>query len=392
MRWILGLCGIVTSAFFLVVSGVMNWRFGYMLGHTELDAQLFAAMSASADGLKALIPFFGYVAWRQRMYLPGLVCALVWGVCTAYSFTSGFGFGAANRAYTASKKQSEIIAAANLQSDRDRLLNKLESLPKHRPAPAVQEEIKAAEQNYRWQSSESCTNATAWKSRNFCTSYLELTAEYATASEAKKIEQRLAEINARLNNLGNKVAAQSADPQVAELSRLLGFNKANINTSLVLLVAALAELGSGLGFFITFAYFRAAGIENQVEKAEKQRLKTQMTRNEALLAELQPTKELLEHTPFTAPQVLVAAFIKDRIVPDPGGDIVARELYEDFCAWCELRGAPGMTAARFGREVSEKMEKAKIGGRIRYLGVKFKGAAIALLESPEHGKLIEHAA
>lgn len=392
MRWILGFCGVVASTFFLAVSGVMNWRFGYMLGHTELDAQLFAAMSASADALKALIPFFGYVAWRQRMYLPGLVCVSIWLVCTAYSFASGFGFGAANRAYTASKNQNTIAVQADLRADRNRLLEKLDRLPKHRPAPAVAAEIEAAKQHSRWLSSANCSNATASKSRDFCQSYNALTAEHAVAVEAGTIEAQLTEIDARLRAAGSQTAARSDDPQVSELSRLFGFEKANINTALVLLVAVLGELGSGLGFFITFAYFKAAGLEKRAEKAETQRLKARQKQEEALLAELQPKKELIEHTPFTAPQILIEAFIDDRLVPAPNSDIVANELYADFCAWCELRGAPGMTAARFGREVSEKLNKAKIGGRIRYFDVKFKGAALALLEGSESAKLIEHVA
>ena len=40
-------------------------------------------------------------------------------------------------------------------------------LEKHRPTGTVQSDIEGAKQNYRWTSSEGCTNATVDKSREF---------------------------------------------------------------------------------------------------------------------------------------------------------------------------------------------------------------------------------
>ena len=386
MRWILTFLGVLLSAFFLAISALMNWRFGFTLGATEFDAYIYASLSATADGLKALIPFFGYVAWRQKMRLPAFACILVWLVCTAYSFTSGFGFSASNRANTTSDRQAQITAKTDLRDDRNLLLAKLKALPKHRPAKAVYEKIKAQEQQNRWRSSNGCTDATANKSISFCNQYRALTSEHAVAIEAGETERKLATVKTRLRKFSENPVGRIADPQTSELARLLGFEKSSINTALVLLVATLAELGSGLGFFITFAYFRASTIEHNDEIIVK------MSKEKSVVAELTPEPKLIEHTPSTKPHKIIEAYINDRIEPAPDEGIFGKELYTDFCAWCELRGAPPMSMRIFGEEAKQQIDKGKISGRVLYKNVRFIGASLALLQQSENARIIDQKA
>ena len=66
MRHLLGLLGIIAAGVLLAVSAAMNWRFGYSLGKTELDGQIYGAASAAADCFKALVPFFFFAAIKNR--------------------------------------------------------------------------------------------------------------------------------------------------------------------------------------------------------------------------------------------------------------------------------------------------------------------------------------
>ena len=49
MRHALGVLGVLAAGVLLAVSCAMNWRFGFSLGRTELDGQIYGAASAAAD-------------------------------------------------------------------------------------------------------------------------------------------------------------------------------------------------------------------------------------------------------------------------------------------------------------------------------------------------------
>lgn len=97
MRHVLGIFGILAAGVLLAVSAAMNWRFGFSLGKTEMDGQIYGAASAAADCFKALVPFFLFAAIRNRMWSQAAASVVVWVVVTAYSLTSALGHAALNR-------------------------------------------------------------------------------------------------------------------------------------------------------------------------------------------------------------------------------------------------------------------------------------------------------
>ena len=76
MRHALGVLGVLAAGVLLAVSAAMNWRFGFSLGRTELDGQIYGAASAAADCMKALVPFFFFAAIRNRMWSQAAASAL----------------------------------------------------------------------------------------------------------------------------------------------------------------------------------------------------------------------------------------------------------------------------------------------------------------------------
>src|SRR3990172_3891291 len=107
MRHVLGVLGVAAAGVLLVVSAAMNWRFGFSLGKTELDGEIYGAASAAADCLKALVPFFFFAAIRNRMWSQAVASAIVGIVVTAYSLTSALGHAALNRFDSAGKRAGE---------------------------------------------------------------------------------------------------------------------------------------------------------------------------------------------------------------------------------------------------------------------------------------------
>jgi len=55
--------------------------------------------------------------------------------------------------------------------------------------------------------------------------------------------------------------------------------------------------------------------------------------------------------------------------------MTATELYEEYCAWCEEKEKEPLALPTFGREFGELgVQKAKLGGRVRYIGIALKSA------------------
>jgi hypothetical protein len=77
-----------------------------------------------------------------------------------------------------------------------------------------------------------------------------------------------------------------------------------------------------------------------------------------------------------APETDVQRFYKERIESQDGSTIGATEMFEDYCTWCEKLGKEPLAHPNFGREFQELgVQKAKVAGRVRYIGIALKSAS-----------------
>ena len=150
MRHALGVLGVLAAGVLLAVSCAMNWRFGFSLGRTEFDGQIYGAASAAADCMKALVPFFFFAALRNRMWSQALASAIVWVVVTSYSLTSALGHAALNRLDTAGQRTASADNYKDHRADLSRAQEQLSWIPQHRPAQAVQADIDALKDDRAW--------------------------------------------------------------------------------------------------------------------------------------------------------------------------------------------------------------------------------------------------
>ena len=150
MRHALGVLGVLAAGVLLAVSAAMNWRFGYSLGKTELDGNIYGAASAAADCMKALVPFFFFSAMKNKMWSQAAASAVVWVVVTAYSMTSALGHAALNRADTSGNRTTQAQSYSDLRTDLKRTQDQLSWIPQHRPAQTVQGEIDGAKNKREW--------------------------------------------------------------------------------------------------------------------------------------------------------------------------------------------------------------------------------------------------
>jgi hypothetical protein len=387
--------GVLAAGVLLAVSAAMNWRFGYSLGKTELDGVIYGAASASADCFKALIPFFLFAAIRNRMWSQALASALVWLVVTAYSLTSALGHAALNRLDTAGQRAAHAQSYQDLRSDLKRAEEQMSWIPQHRPSMTVQGEIDGLKTNRAWLWSNSCTETKGKQTRDFCQQLHTLNSELASAQQADVLGKRIAEIKGKLANAGGahgSAAMSEADPQAAVLAKLAAFVGVNVKvedvqTALTIFIALLLEVGSGVGMYVAFSTWRlherkepsapvvsATAVEAVAVAPVQMRLPAKPVTTEVAIANDNrnvPVQKLV------APETDVERFYKERVDSSDGSSLTATTLYEDYCAWCEEQEKEPLALPTFGREFGELgVQKAKIAGRVRYIGVSLKSGTV----------------
>ncbi|MEL6747403.1 MAG: hypothetical protein AAFO79_06295 [Pseudomonadota bacterium] len=429
MRHAFGLLGVAAASVLLLVSAAMNWQYGFELGKTEFNGLVLGMASAASDGMKALLPFFLFAAIKDQKWSHAMACGLLWIVTVAFSLTSALGFASLNRADTASARAAEVQSYKDVRVEMTRLRDRLSWVPEHRPAGTVAGEMETLKKDRKWSRTEGCTDATRADSRAFCKGYHALGAELAAATEANKLETRIRELKGELAKSSKDLSTTQADPQAETLASLFGQHIETVQIGLVILVAILVERGSSLGFYVAFGQWRIYEDRRSVMVA---RPRTRATANDNAegaapakpampapqlgankvapqlsapvapqLAAAQMSSQQSEQAPVAAPQAPAAAqaavaseqvrktamvkpaaqltapendverFFRERVSEAEGCTLTATALYEDYCEWCDEHAKEPLALPTFGRQFGEVgVRKAKIQGRIRYIGVK----------------------
>ncbi|MEO8419676.1 MAG: hypothetical protein ABI457_00655 [Hyphomicrobium sp.] len=387
MRHALGVLGVLAAGVLLAVSCAMNWRFGFSLGRTEFDGQIYGAASAAADCMKALVPFFFFAAVRNKMWSQALASAVVWVVVTTYSLTSALGHAALNRFDTAGQRTATADSYKDHRADLSRAQEQLSWIPQHRPAQAVQSDIDALKDERTWANTEQCSKVTGSKGRGFCQKYHALSAELASAQQSIALEARVADIQGKMSNVTGAAVMTEADPQAAVLAKLAALVAPNIKvedvqTALTVFIALLLEVGSGFGMYIAFSQWRL--YESHAPAAP--RMVSVSTAAAVVAAPVavaiakprsgaNDNKSAPPAQRLIAPENDVERFYKERIETQDGSSLTATSLYEDYCAWCEDQQKEPLALPTFGREFGELgVQKARIAGRVRYIGIALKSA------------------
>jgi hypothetical protein len=377
MRHLLGVLGVASASVLLAVSAAMNWKFGFGLGKSEMEGHLLGGASAAADCLKALIPFFLFAAIRNRVWSQALAAGLLWTICLGYSMTSALGFAALNRADTTGERQVQSASYNDLRKEIKRAEDRLSWMPQHRPAGMMEQEIARLEKDRLWVVSKGCAEIGGKTTRDFCQSVNTLRAELAVAAEARTVEARVAEIQAKLDKTSGHAVAGESDPQAKVIAQLTGQDQSSIQMGLTVMVALLLELGSAFGFYVAMSVWRMDEDRKRAPVPVAQPRTAAANENRSATMYV-PAAVMPEATPkLTAPETDVERFHKDRILQTEGSSVTATALYEDYCGWCEERDREPVTFPAFGRQFGETgVQKAKLGGRIRYIGIKLKSVSL----------------
>ena len=387
MRHVLGILGILAAGVLLAVSAAMNWRFGFSLGKTEMDGQIYGAASAAADVFKALVPFFLFAAIRNRMWAQAAASVVVWVVVTAYSLTSALGHAALNRQDSTGQRAVQAQSYKDLRADLKRAEDQMSWIPQHRPAMTVVADLATLKNQREWGWTSGCTEVVNKGQREFCQKVNGFGAELASAQQADLLGKQIAQLKKELSSTETTAAHSEADPQAAVLAKLLAFvglgnvKVDDVQTSLTIFVALLLEVGSGFGLYVACSQWRlydsatqpvlrtviASAVQSARAPVASSVLIAQKPAAIANDNKSVPTQRMV------APDDDVERYRKERIEHTDGSSLTATTLYEDYCAWCEEQQKEPLALPTFGRELGELgVPKAKIAGRVRYIGIALK--------------------
>ena len=370
MRHVFGVFGCIAALILLGVSAAMNWQFGHSLGKTPFDAHVFGAASVAADCMKALMPFFIFGAIRNRNWSQALGGAALWSVCIVFALTSALGFAALNRSDTTGNRSLQSANYEDLCGQLAQVAQQQSWLEKHRSAGMVEAEIGGAKQNVRWTSSAGCTNATVTLSREFCESYHKLQAELAAAKKDEALQKRADEVRTKLDAMDGRSAVKTADPQADILSKVLGIDLSQIEVGLTILITLLVELGSSLGLYVSTSIWR---MQDQMKRPQPEPVRVVEIIQPPIPMQLQMPQH---HQPaqLALPKSDIEIYFDERIRQDDGASVTALALYDNYCEWCEAGKRQPVGLPIFSRQLTDLgVQKAKIAGKIRYIGIRMSG-------------------
>lgn len=320
MKEILSLIGAIAALVMCAVSAAMNYLFLSSLGKTPLEGQVLGAASAAADVLKALLPFFIAWSWQSRRFVATVSGSLAFGFFAGFSLLSAIGFAADNRGVLTQQRHDLTSTYIRMQGIREHADKRRDTLPPHRPAAIVTEEIERHRQNRRWGSTTACTDATEVLSREYCADYFSLRAELAAAQESERLASEIKALDAELARLRAKGAGQDSDPQVSLLSRIMGQEKEPVHLALIIAVALLVEIGASLGLFLAGGH----KIKHEVTAGAPDR-----------------------------PVGSVEDFCLEALVPSPTLNISTSAMHGFYRQWCDRRDFAALPHELFDRDFGE---------------------------------------
>ncbi len=356
---------------FAVVSGLFNASYAARFGQDASERMTWVAASILITCFVTGLPLAIEVL---RARVPHLAAAarLLWVAGVLFSFVAAMGYAAATRGQVIGEADTRLKDRASLERAIARSEAELTSLPQHRPARAVEADLRLAEtaagRAYGW--SHECRKIKDRWQRRACRPVLELRRELAAAEEAQRIEVRLARLQRQRDELA--AVGVSANPQADVLSWMGGrlLSPDVWERLITVFVAGLIEMSAALGLAIT----ARAAVELMGDHRGRQ---PHPLRHEAV-AQLAPAA--VPETTVTGAEDGWRMWFQECVAAERGTRVTPKEAFNHYEAWAAHRGGTDtLPYVTFGRRMSESIPalggKSGRGASRYYEGIALSGAA-----------------
>ena len=185
-----------------------------------------------------------------------------------------------------------------------------------------------------------------------------IVAAMATANAAVELDGKIEDARIALGKVDAGVVDKNADPQSAAIAKATGKSEDWVRTALHALIAAVLELGSGLGLYVVFGHHG------------RSREALQSANDIPLTADASPA--MAGSVMIEGPSDAICRFMLERVRPSVGGRVAGSDLFAAYERWCERDGLSPVSTTAFGRFVPWR--KGRVGGRIWYLNAALQDA------------------
>jgi hypothetical protein len=378
-RWlVVSVLGAATLGMFLI-SMRGNFLYGYSIGQSEEKRTLFGWANVAADVWKS----FGLIAvtmlWRNRNRHAALAGTLAWLVCLCSGLNSAIGLYVQDRSTVTGTREAHHSNYNDAQAEVERLTERLRGLPPRRSvgeldaliAAALAQPIVVGERVRGSVAvlSNECRKLDA-RTALPCGEINNLRNERASAEEARKLEDRLQQLQthtAMLRERGHSVTPDPVGEFYAWATRGL-LSVRDVGFGFPLFFALLIEIVSAFGP-VTVVRFAELSFAH---------------RTPSDIDALQPvmTGHALSRPALSGPvqseRERVAAWMAQRARPSTdGGAIGIETLYEDYRAWSAQLNKAAMSLALFGAEFDRLREMPELAKKIRKFGNRYYGLALS---------------
>ena len=374
LRWL----AYAAAATLCGISALANLKFGMSLGADRVDQMALGGASVAVDVLKAALPLLVLNLWSGRYRILAVVSAVLWIGCLSWSACSAIGFAVDSRSQVNADRTMQSVASQGSIATIGRAERQLTAIGTIRPVDVVKANLAATNVPAPvWARTKECTAITLPESYAACAAVVSLRRELAVAEVAERLEQSVAAGHAELR--ADKAGQAEIDPQVTALARLAGVDKSSIRTGLALLLAAVVEAGSALGFTIVALATRALPVPSTGRAAATSAQAAVRPRTAAWRRNQSKQPSAATDIPSTSGKTRklarldhVRSFLQARTLYVEGATCGATELYEAFRRHCQRQGLPEASQQALGRELTRLgLTKGRCSrtGRFAYLGL-----------------------
>ena len=336
MRTLLTGAAVLAALVMIAVSAAMNFLFMRQLASDPIEGMVLGGASASADIIKACLPWFIALAAARQRYVFAIVGCGVFAGFSIFSLISALGFAAEIRSGLVEQRTALSSQLRDKTRELAAIDAQLQRMGPLRLIAEVERDMAIAEQDRRWASSTQCRDATVPASRAFCAEHARLAGERVLIGKAFELRARRNEIAAASMELRQKGAGGADDPQVAVIAKLLAQDEHGVRTALIVAAALLVEIGSGLGLWLALGHSPRSGREG-VQRHVSAEIKTVAVVSACRLPAL----------PAPRRQGDVVDFCVDRLHPADRGGLTIVGLYRSYEVWCREQGVQPMPLAEF---------------------------------------------
>jgi hypothetical protein len=312
------------------------------------------------------MPFIAVLAWRNRQRPASIICCTVWACLVAYNLLGAAGAIAAVRDEVLASREHAVTTASVDKEARQRLLDELATIPRHRPAGTVAPLLGAEKAKPQWEWTGQCKDARKGRDVRYCGAVTGLESELASARRAAEINAQLGSIEQELRAAGP--VSSRVDPWAAMVAELSGLDERLVSRRIPLATPVILEICSMTLLYFAFVLF--GFTHSQVMETRLSRRTTEHVVASSGLPLLPSMASPKRVSTLTRQRELCDWFFRECARPAAEGSLPEADWYKHYQDVCKDSSDTPLPLTSFRRFAERYIpEISEIDGTHYYKGV-----------------------